>query len=98
MLEYTDETRRETGIDARWACPQLWQRLTIEWDGTVLGCNNDSLRGLYLGNVRERSIHDCWHDERLMEVRRLHQEGRSHEVAACDGCPWRTAQIRKTEK
>ncbi|MBQ3800676.1 MAG: radical SAM protein [Treponema sp.] len=95
ILEYTDETRRETGIDARWACPQLWQRLTIEWDGSVFACNNDSLRGLYLGNAAERSIHDCWHDERLMGIRRLHQEGRSHEVEDCNGCPWRTAQIRK---
>ncbi len=96
MLEYTDETKRETGIDVKWACPQLWQRLTIEWDGSVFACNNDSLRGLYLGNAKERSIRDCWHDERLMEVRKLHEQGRSCEVKACDGCPWRTAQIRKS--
>ncbi len=95
MLEYTDETVRETGIKADWACPQLWQRLTIEWNGSVFACNNDSLRGLYLGNAKDRSIHDCWHDERLMEIRRLHREGLSHQIKACDGCPWRTAQIRK---
>lgn len=97
MLEYTDETKRENGIKAKWACPQIWQRLTIEWDGSVFACNNDSLRGLYLGNAKERSIYDCWHDERLTEVRELHMKGLSHEVKACDGCPWRTAQIRKGE-
>ncbi len=96
MLEYTDESKRENGIEAKWACPQLWQRLTIEWDGSVFACNNDSLRGLYLGNARERSIHDCWHDEKLMEIRELHKKGLSHRVKACDGCPWRTAQINKT--
>ncbi len=96
MLEYTDESKREKGIDAKWACPQLWQRLTIEWDGSVFACNNDSIRGLYLGNAKERSIYDCWHDERLMEIRELHKQGRSCEVEACDGCPWRTAQIRKS--
>ncbi len=95
MLEYTDETKRETGINVKWACPQLWQRLTIEWDGSVFACNNDSLRGLYLGNVRDRSIYDCWHDERLMEIRQLHKEGLSNKVQACDGYQWRTAQIRK---
>lgn len=95
MLEYTDESKRETGIDAKWACPQLWQRLTIEWDGSVFGCNNDSLRGLYLGNAKDRSIYDCWHDVKLNEVRRMHREGLSHKVTACDGCPWRTAQIKK---
>lgn len=95
MLEYTDESRREIGINTPWACPQLWQRLTIEWDGSVFACNNDSTRGLYLGNAKDRSIYDCWHDEDLMEIRRLHQEGLSYKVPACDGCPWRTAQIRK---
>ena len=95
MLEYTDESRREMGISTPWACPQLWQRLTVEWDGSVFACNNDSTRGLYLGNAKERSINDCWHDERLTEIRRLHQEGLSYKVPACDGCPWRTAQIKK---
>lgn len=94
-LEYTDESVRVSGIEADWACPQLWQRMTIEWDGTIFGCNNDDLRGICLGNVKERSIYDCWHDERLMEIRKLHMEGRSHEVEDCNGCPWRTAQIKK---
>ncbi len=97
MLEYTDESKRENGIDAKWACPQLWQRMTIEWDGSVFACNNDSLRGLYLGNAKERSIYDCWHDEELMKIRQMHREGLSHQVKACDGCPWRTAQILKSE-
>lgn len=95
MLEYTDESRRETGIRAQWACPQLWQRMTIEWDGSVFGCNNDDLRGIYLGNAAERSIYDCWHDERLMEIREAHKNGLSHTIEDCNGCPWRTAQIEK---
>lgn len=94
-VDFKDESFRNTGLRGDWACPQLWQRLTIEWDGTVFGCNNDDLRGICLGNVKERSIYDCWHDERLMEIRKLHMEGKSHEVEACNGCPWRTAQIGK---
>ncbi len=94
-LEYTDESVRIRGLEANWACPQLWQRMTIEWDGSVFGCNNDDLRGIYLGNVATRSIRDCWHDEKLMQIRKLHMQGKAQEVYDCDGCPWRTAQIRK---
>lgn len=94
-LEYTDESVRATGIKENWACPQLWQRMTIEWDGSIYGCNNDDLKGICLGNVWERSIYDCWHDQRLMEIREMHKKGKSHKVCACDGCPWRTAQIKK---
>lgn len=98
MLEYTDESHRITDIQEDWACPQLWQRLTIEWDGSVYACNNDSLKKLYLGNASERSIHDCWHDDRLMDIRNMHKKGLSHRVEACDGCPWRTAQIDKMKE
>ena len=95
MVDYKDESVRNEDLRGNWACPQLWQRLTIEWDGTVFGCNNDDLRGFDLGNASSRSIYDCWHDERLTQVRNLHQQGKSHEVLDCNGCPWRTAQIVK---
>ncbi|MCI9166597.1 MAG: radical SAM protein [Dorea sp.] len=96
-LEYTDESVRVTDIEEKWACPQLWQRMTIEWDGYVYGCNNDDLKGICLGNALERTIYDCWHDERLMEIRKCHMKGKSHEVNDCNGCPWRTAQIKKEQ-
>ena len=87
------EDRRLSLIDAGFACPQLWQRMTVEWDGTVLACNNDDFRRLSPGNAATRSIRDCWLDQTVVRARELHRLGRSHEVAACDGCPWRTAQI-----
>ncbi|MCM1038208.1 MAG: radical SAM protein [Ruminococcus sp.] len=95
-IDFKDESCRNTELRGDWACPQLWQRMTIEWDGTIFGCNNDDMRGLCLGNVNERSIYDCWHDEKLMQTRKLHMEGKSHEIEDCNGCPWRTAQIKKS--
>lgn len=94
-VDFKDESCRNTELRGNWACPQLWQRMTIEWDGTIFGCNNDDVRGICLGNVNERSIYDCWHDERLKQIRQLHTEGKSHEVEDCNGCPWRTAQMKK---
>lgn len=97
MIDYKDESIRNESLRGEWACPQLWQRLTIEWDGTVLGCNNDDPRNINLGNAAERSIFECWHDQRLMEIREQHKQGRSHEVDDCNGCPWRTAQFDKRQ-
>lgn len=94
-VDYKDAGCREKGIIGQWACPQLWQRMTIEWDGTVLACNNDDLRLLSVGNANEKSIYDCWHDLNVQKIRNLHKQGNSHLVAACDGCPWRTAQLMK---
>jgi len=96
-VDYKDESRREKGIVRDWACPQLWQRMTIEWDGTVLPCNNDDIRSCSPGNSAEKSIYDCWHDEKVENMRLAHKSGHSDEIKDCDGCPWRTAQINKNK-
>ena len=91
-----DETDRRTDlVEQDWACPQLWQRMTIEWDGTIMPCNNDDYRKLSAGNVRYKPIRKCWRDLVAEKAREYHRAGESHLVDACNGCPWRTAQILK---
>ncbi len=79
-----------------WACPQPWQRLTVEWDGSVHPCNNDDQDLAQVANARDLSIRACWQADSVRELRRLHQAGLSHLVPACATCPWRAAQVKKT--
>ncbi len=96
-IDYKEaEERNEKLIDTNWACPQLWQRMTIEWDGRIMPCNNDDYRFLSPGNVKEKSVEECWRDPLVENARELHKSGRSHELKSCNGCPWRTTQILKT--
>jgi radical SAM protein with 4Fe4S-binding SPASM domain len=95
-VDYKDVVHRNEDITrSDWACPQLWQRMTIEWDGTVMACNNDDFRRLSLGNVYNRDIYSCWHDPLVQKARELHMNGKSDLLEACRGCPWRTTQIQK---
>ena len=95
-VSYQNTQERLEGLVCReWACPQLWQRMTIAWNGAIMPCNNDDHGFLCVGNVKERSVSSCWHDDQVRQVRKLHQEGQSHLVKACNGCAWRTAQIQK---
>ncbi len=95
-IDYKEAVNRDTHlIDENWACPQLWQRMTIEWDGTIMPCNNDDFRFLSPGNVKGMSIEDCWHDPVVEKARNLHKQGKSHLLKSCNGCPWRTTQILK---
>ena len=95
--EADQEQRNREIIDPEWACPQLWQRMTIEWNGAVMPCNNDDYLKLSPGNVNDRSIADFWVDPVVERARRFHMTGQSHRVDACNGCPWRTTQIRKSQ-
>ncbi|MEW5949898.1 MAG: radical SAM protein [Thermodesulfobacteriota bacterium] len=96
VVDFKDVKNRNTDlVDETWACPQLWQRMTIERDGTILACNNDDFRNLSPGNARELSVYESWHSPVVQRARELHKEGKSHLVRACIGCPWRTTQIEK---
>ena len=96
MIDYKDVNIRNKDILKNdWACPQLWQRMTIEWDGTIMPCNNDDFRRLSPGNIKDKSISICWHAPIVQEARDLHRQGFSHLVSACKGCPWRTTQVSK---
>ena len=94
-IDYKNGAKRQIGFNYKWGCPQLWQRMTIEWNGTIHPCNNDDSGLMPLSNVKEKSIYECWHDRRIDEIRQLHRNGMSQEIKACDGCPWRTSQIQK---
>jgi radical SAM protein with 4Fe4S-binding SPASM domain len=97
-IDFKDALNRKSGLMHDWACPQLWQRMTIQWEGTVLPCNNDDLCLLSPGNVKVKSLYACWHDAKVKKARNLHRNGKSHKIASCDGCPWRSAQINKLKE
>ncbi len=95
-VDYKDSANREKGlVSHEWACPQLWQRMTIEWSGAIMPCNNDDFRNLCVGTAKNRTVASCWHDPLVQKARDLHRQGLSHMLEACNGCPWRTAQIKK---
>ncbi|TAJ24520.1 MAG: radical SAM protein [Nitrospirae bacterium] len=86
------------GLRADWACPFLWQRMTILWDGTLLPCLMHGVTDfslLALGNVKETSIKSLWQSERAARYRTLHREGRAHELEACDRCSFRAMELEK---
>lgn len=94
-LDMKNETGDHRGTIYDWACPQLWQRMTIMWDGTLLPCCHDIYGWMAFGNVMDLSIKEMWKSEKAQEYRRLHREGLAHEIPACDRCPLRESEIAK---
>jgi len=86
------------GLVADWACPFLWQRMVILWDGTLLPClmhGVSDFRLLALGNVREVSIREMWLSDRASLYRELHRTGQAHRLEACDRCSYRAMELEK---
>ncbi|HYD49340.1 MAG TPA: SPASM domain-containing protein, partial [Terriglobales bacterium] len=74
-------------------CISLWTSFVIDVDGQVRMCCADPQGSSLLGDVRESTIAEIWHGAELDRLRRLHLDGRRHELPLCDGCPvWSTAK------
>lgn len=60
------------------SCPQLYQRIIVAADGSVLVCSNDEENELVIGNAREQSIYELWHGEHMQRMRELHKENNGY--------------------
>lgn len=98
FLDYIIMKTRKKGIRYPWACPQIWQRMAIWWDGTILPCNHDDVGLLALGNVRDTTIKEAWHSEKLRGVRDTHKKGMTHKTQGCNGCYLRDSEIHKLKE
>lgn len=98
IVPYEDsENRREVG-QTSWKCPQPYKRLTVEWDGTILPCNNDDIRRDALGNAWEISLAEAWNGPVMERIRKDQQEGRYDRCPDCRGCPFLFAAAGKDKK
>jgi len=90
----------ERGV-AVWACPFLWQRMAILWDGTLLPClmhGVSDLGAMSLGNVKEVKIKKMWNSRELNRLRGLHKQGLSHQIKACRECSYSAMEIDKLKQ
>jgi len=84
-----DYLGKDTDIlfEENFTCPQLWERLVIGADGTVLMCSNDEFEAWKLGNVQNESIYDIWHGEKLNKAREAHIKHLGvKEIGPCKHC------------
>jgi len=96
FIDFKDYSHIQRDLIYDWACPYLWQRMMVSWDGTISICQFDYFNSCKLGNVNSRdTIRSAWKGKTMEEIRELHKKGRSHEVGVCNGCSFRTTEILK---
>jgi len=100
MFDLLDNTPNQTELP-KWHCEQLWQRLIILVDGTVLPCccGIDLAEGkIYsVGNIFDNTIREIWNSPRLRHMRAMHKEGKSHAIEMCRKCRLRKYVINNWE-
>lgn len=97
-LDFRDKGGVKEDIVCDWACPQLWQRMAIFFDGSILPCNFDTEGYFDLGNANEISIKEAWLSQKNNGYRKIHQNGESHKIKACNACYFRQSEIIKLQE
>lgn len=67
-------------------CTFPWFSLTIFWDGTVVPCPQDFYGEYPLGNIKESSIKEIWHGEKLGLLREKMVKKNLEGIRCCSEC------------
>jgi radical SAM protein with 4Fe4S-binding SPASM domain len=69
-------------------CSQLWERLTVCWNGDVTICPQDIDGERIIGNLAEQSLSTVCMNEQLLKIKRMHIQGRFQSIPFCYACDW----------
>jgi radical SAM protein with 4Fe4S-binding SPASM domain len=67
-------------------CPEVFDKLSINWNGTVSACCGDYDNFTIIGDVREQSLLDIWNGEPLKKMREMLKDYRHNENHLCARC------------
>ncbi len=73
-------------------CPEVFDKLSINWNGKVTACCMDSNDLMVVGDVATQSLPEIWNSETLNEYRRLLADMRHDEMDLCKHC-WDTHNL-----
>jgi radical SAM protein with 4Fe4S-binding SPASM domain len=76
----------ELRLKENFICQYPWERIVIAFDGQAQCCTGWNAGTIILGNVREKTVRDMWHSQRMHDIRATHQAGRRLSIDSCADC------------
>jgi radical SAM protein with 4Fe4S-binding SPASM domain len=95
---YSDDRKIQKEISApeRYPCREIYDSMTIDYNGDVRICCLDGYRETNLGNVFKDSVYSVWHGEELQRIREVHETNNYEKYKFCQTCEqWAGFKITK---
>jgi len=67
-------------------CPEMFDKLSIDWDGDVTACCADWNKWMVVGNVKEQSLKEIWEGEKLKSYREMLIKKQHNLLPVCKKC------------
>lgn len=75
-------------------CPEVFDKLSINWNGKVTACCMDSDDLMVIGDLNESSLGEIWRCDKMEHYRRMLADMRHDELPLCASC-WDTHSLSK---
>ena len=67
-------------------CPEVFCKISIDWDGKVTACCGDYDRIMTIGDVKENTLKEIWNCEKMNYYRKMLTDFRHAELPLCRCC------------
>jgi MoaA/NifB/PqqE/SkfB family radical SAM enzyme len=79
--------RRETIRKEHRPCKEIYQKISVDWDGKVTCCCGDFDGYLTVGDIRESSLYEVWNNGEYLKIfRKLLDDGKFRSLTLCSNC------------
>ena len=68
------------------ACPEIWDKLSINWDGSVSACCADYNNMMIVGNILENDLQELFCGEKEMQYREILKKDNYDILPLCKNC------------
>lgn len=67
-------------------CPEVCDKLSVNWNGDVTACCGDWDDMMIVGNINEEPIDKIWRGERITQIREMLAANRYKDLLLCRRC------------
>lgn len=78
--------KKESVVKKHPECPEVFDKLSVNWDGTVSACCSDYDKKMVVGDIRFQSLKEIWRCEKLNLYREMLADMRHDELDLCKTC------------
>ena len=77
---------KESVIKTHPECPEVFDKMSVDWNGLVTACCMDADNLMVVGDVKENTLAEIWNSENLEHYRRMLADMRHDELPLCTNC------------
>jgi len=82
----TKDLQEKNAVRLACECPEVFDKLSVNWDGTVSACCGDYDNKMLAGDLKVETLRDIWHGIDMEKYRQMLLAYRHDELPLCSRC------------